>query len=304
MHEYVYNSINEKSIRKFHCLFSAFQLLNHGKRAGFCLSVYFDIFLYNLLLDMKPFQLCFIKTPLGITVRETDISQISQYKARRNDRIDNGNCPCCTTSKLMDGNVAEIAYSNGNVQENNGTQAGIVNAFHLDICHNAMNQKLHHPHQHRCNPKPDHIRQQDREHINDISKEHIREHGRELLSEVETEVCDAFEKVLTLQSSSISPPEIISSLVGIYQQYDDYLSVLLGEHGDTRFVSKMKAMIHPVAHQLFTTNSQSNIATALKEEFVLSAVLATVTKWYEMKQPISISELGRLVMNILQYGIL
>ena len=126
----------------------------------------------------------------------------------------------------------------------------------------------------------------------------------QLLSEVETEVCNAFEKVLTLQSSSISPPEIISSLVGIYQQYDDYLSVLLGEHGDTRFVSKMKAMIHPVAHQLFTTNSQSNIAAALKEEFVLSAVLATVTKWYEMKQPISISELGRLIMNILQYGIL
>ena len=125
----------------------------------------------------------------------------------------------------------------------------------------------------------------------------------QLLSEVETEICDAFEKALTLPSSAISPPEIISSLVGIYQQYGDYLSVLLGEHGDSRFVGKMKAMIHPVAHQLFIASSTSNIAAALKEEFVLSAVLATVTKWYEMKQPISISELGMLIMNVLQHGI-
>ena len=126
----------------------------------------------------------------------------------------------------------------------------------------------------------------------------------QLLSEVETEICDAFEAVLPLQSSAISPPELIRSFAAIYQQYGDYLSVLLGEHGDSRFLSKMKTIIHPVAHQLFTASSTSDIAAALKEEFVLSAVLATVTKWYEMKQPISISELGRLVMNILQYGIL
>ena len=125
----------------------------------------------------------------------------------------------------------------------------------------------------------------------------------QLLSQVETEICDAFEKALTLQSSAISPPELIRSFAAIYQQYGDYLSVLLGENGDFRFVNKMKAIIHPMAQQLFTANSTSNIAAALKEEFVLSAVLAIVTKWYEMKQPISVSELGMLIMNVLQNGI-
>ena len=125
----------------------------------------------------------------------------------------------------------------------------------------------------------------------------------QLLSDVETEICDAFEAALSLQSSAISPPELIRSFVAIYQQYGDYLSVLLGENGDFRFVNKMKAIIHPMAQQLFTANSTSNIAAALKEEFVLSAVLAIVTKWYEMKQPISVSELGMLIMNVLQNGI-
>ena len=125
----------------------------------------------------------------------------------------------------------------------------------------------------------------------------------QLLSQVEAEICDAFGAVLTLRSSAISPPEMIGSLAVIYQQYGDYLSVLLGEHGDSRFVRKMKTMIHPVAYQLFTASSSSDITAALKEEFLLSAVLATITKWYEMKQPISISELGTLIVDVLQHGI-
>ena len=125
----------------------------------------------------------------------------------------------------------------------------------------------------------------------------------QLLSQVETEICDAFGAALTEQALSASPTEIISSLAAVYQQYGDYLSVLLGEHGDSRFVVKMKAIIHPVAHQLFTESSESDIVATLKEEFVLSAVLATITKWYEMKRPIPISWLGILIMNALRYGL-
>ena len=125
----------------------------------------------------------------------------------------------------------------------------------------------------------------------------------QLLLEVESEICNAFGAALTGQSPSISPADIIGSFATVYQQYGNYLSVLLGEYGNSRFVGKMKAMIHPVAQQLFATSSESNIVAALKEEFVLSAVLATITKWYEMKQPIPISQLGMLIMNILQHGI-
>ena len=125
----------------------------------------------------------------------------------------------------------------------------------------------------------------------------------QLLTQVETKICDAFGDSFTQQALTASPAEIIGSLASVYQQYGEYLSVLLGKHGDHRFVVKMKAMIHPIAHQLFTAAADSNIFADLKEEFVLSAVLATVTKWYEMKQPISVTELSVLIRGILEHGI-
>ena len=125
----------------------------------------------------------------------------------------------------------------------------------------------------------------------------------QLLTQVETEICDAFGKALTRQALTAAPAEIVGSLAGVYQQYGDYLSVLLAKHGDYRFVSKMKAMIHPMACQLLTAASDSGVIAELKEEFVLSAVLATVTKWYEMKQPISADELSVLIGGILEQGI-
>lgn len=125
----------------------------------------------------------------------------------------------------------------------------------------------------------------------------------QLLTQVETEICDAFEEALTRQALTAPPAEMIGSLVDIYQQYGNYLSVLLGKHGDHRFVAKMKTIVHPAAHQLFTATSESNVAVELKEEFVLSAVLATITKWYEMRQPISAAQLGVLIKGILEHGI-
>ena len=44
------------------------------------------------------------------------------------------------------------------------------------------------------------------------------------------------------------------------------------------------------------------LLAAIEEEFLLSAVLATIAKWDEMKQPISISELGTLIVDVLQHG--
>lgn len=42
----------------------------------------------------------------------------------------------------------------------------------------------------------------------------------------------------------------------------------------------------------------------MKSLFALSAVLVGITKWYEMKQPISIDQMGLLLKDFLQKGIL
>lgn len=125
----------------------------------------------------------------------------------------------------------------------------------------------------------------------------------QLLYEVETEICDAFTKAIPQDSLVGIPTEIIESLAGVYQTYGNYLSVLLGSHGDLQFVSRMKEIIRPIATPIFLTTSKSPAIADLKMEFVMSAVLATVTKWYDMNQPITANQLGMEIKEILQFGI-
>lgn len=120
----------------------------------------------------------------------------------------------------------------------------------------------------------------------------------QLLYQVETEICDAFQAALSQISFPFSPLEIVGSFVMIYQQYGDYLSVLLGENGDVRFTKQMKVIVSPLAKRLLSTESDSEIITDLKTEFLLSAVLAVVTKWYDRKQPIPLSDLGELIKGM------
>lgn len=126
----------------------------------------------------------------------------------------------------------------------------------------------------------------------------------QLLHEVETEICDAFALAFPSTTDNIIPMEIIKSLAVVYQRYGYYLSVLLGKHGDSRFVNRMKSIIHPMAVHLFSLTSTSDAMTELKVEFALSAVLATVTKWYDMNQPISLEELGRFITGTFQNGLI
>lgn len=116
-----------------------------------------------------------------------------------------------------------------------------------------------------------------------------------LLYEVETEICNAFMKALPQDSLTVIPLEIIESLVGVYQKYGNYLSVLLGNHGVPRFVNRMKCIIRPMALQLFSSTSEASIVTELKVEFALSALLSTITKWYDMKQPVPVEHLSILL---------
>lgn len=123
----------------------------------------------------------------------------------------------------------------------------------------------------------------------------------QLLSQVEEEICNAFQGTL----HSCSPLEwssaIIESMAGVYDQYGKYISVLLGKNGDIRFGAKMKEMVAPIARQLFA--DESEVVTELKVEFVLSAVLAVITKWYEMEQPITAVRLGLMIKDILNVDI-
>lgn len=125
----------------------------------------------------------------------------------------------------------------------------------------------------------------------------------QLLDEVETEICGAFQSALQSCSPAGFSAEVMEALAEVYRRYGPYLKVLLGENGDFRFAGRMKALVYPVAAPLIMASADSKVAAELKMEFALSAVLAVVTKWYAMGQPVSALQLGKLIRDIFQRGL-
>ncbi len=119
----------------------------------------------------------------------------------------------------------------------------------------------------------------------------------DLLEQVETELYDEFRSVV---GGDASMPEMVMAMTGIYQRNGGYLSVLLGPHGDPGFTARVKELVSPMARERFSGPTAADPVTELRVEFVLSAVLATVTKWYELGQPISASELGALMLDLMR----
>lgn len=126
---------------------------------------------------------------------------------------------------------------------------------------------------------------------------------QQLLEQVEGEICEKYQAIWSQFSSAADIPRVISELTAVYDRYGPYLAALLGEHGDARFTVKIKAIIAPVAVKLLTISADPPAVAELKMEFALSAVLATITKWYAMGQPIPVQQLSHLLLGILQNGI-
>lgn len=121
----------------------------------------------------------------------------------------------------------------------------------------------------------------------------------QLLAQVEEEICAAFRVAIQPGQSALVHTEILPSLVRVYTQYGNPLSVLLGAQGDPRFVARMKKIMSPLAQQLLAEESDTPFIAALKVEMALSAVLAAVTKWYDEDKPIPMETLGEVVTNFL-----
>ena len=97
--------------------------------------------------------------------------------------------------------------------------------------------------------------------------------------------------------------DIIQKLANVYETKGDYWGTLLGENGDPYFAQKMKAIMHPALINAFGL-PEKDIHTACIFEFGLSALIGTLTYWYNNQREISSKELVRLMNSMLATGIL
>lgn len=124
----------------------------------------------------------------------------------------------------------------------------------------------------------------------------------DLLNQLEESLL-AFVKEKVLNSLAVEQnDDILQGLADVYESKGKYLWVLLGENGDPYFSKKLKAVMRPVLIKTFGM-SESDIHTAYIFEFGLSAILSTITHWYQSNKNIPSKELVFIIRSMLMNGV-
>lgn len=124
----------------------------------------------------------------------------------------------------------------------------------------------------------------------------------DLLNQLEDEVL-ARMKVGVLQSLSIpSNNNLVQILVDRYEAQGEYLRVLLGENGNPHFAKKMKAEMGLALTRWFGL-LENDSHTSYIMEFGLSAIMSTITHWYQNNKDLPFNELVVLTRSMLLNGV-
>ena len=97
--------------------------------------------------------------------------------------------------------------------------------------------------------------------------------------------------------------DITQKLASMYETKGDYFGTLLGENGDPYFSQKMKAVMRPALSNAFGL-PEKDIHTAYIFEFGLSALIGTLTYWYNNQREIPSKEMVKLTKSMLATGLL
>lgn len=95
--------------------------------------------------------------------------------------------------------------------------------------------------------------------------------------------------------------QVIKSIVEMYEKKGEYISMLLSEHGDPYFVGKFKAIMKPVMFSALSIDKDDSYASYMFE-FVISAILGTITYWYQYDRKIPLNDIITMMRSILTEG--
>jgi len=125
----------------------------------------------------------------------------------------------------------------------------------------------------------------------------------DLLNQLEDAVL-ARMKVEVLQSLSLqSNNNLVQILADRYEAQGEYLRVLLGENGNPHFAKKVKAEMGSALTRRFGL-PENDIHTSYIMEFGLSAIMSTITHWYQNGKNLPLNEFVVLVRSMLMNGVL
>ena len=124
----------------------------------------------------------------------------------------------------------------------------------------------------------------------------------DVLNQLEDEILGEMKErafqIYNVQSNN----DFIQIVTDLYAAQGEYLRVLLSENGDPRFIKKIKAELGSSLMRLFGL-PENDIHTTYILEFVLSAIMSTITHWYQSEKDPPSSEILILVRSMLINGV-
>lgn len=96
--------------------------------------------------------------------------------------------------------------------------------------------------------------------------------------------------------------DFIQIVTDLYATQGEYLRVLISENGNPRFVKKIKVELSSTLMRLFGL-PENDIHTTYILEFGVSAIMSTITHWYQSEKDPPSSEILILVRSMLMNGV-
>ena len=124
----------------------------------------------------------------------------------------------------------------------------------------------------------------------------------DVLNQLEESLLEYIQESVANSLAVAQNDDFVSGMADLYESRGKYLSVLLGENGDPYFAKKLKAVMRPVLMETFGL-SESDTHSSYIFEFGISAIIASITHWYQSNKNLPSKELVSLIRSMLTTGV-
>jgi len=126
----------------------------------------------------------------------------------------------------------------------------------------------------------------------------------DVLEQIEKSIIPTLEQIppISIQSKMHGMP--MDSFVELFQKNKKYYLVLLGDHGDPGFASRLKNSLKPLILNEFSNKSRENqIELDYVMEYTLSAMIGIMSYWFSQKKKLPNEQLMNLINKLMEEGV-
>lgn len=125
----------------------------------------------------------------------------------------------------------------------------------------------------------------------------------DVLEQIERSLMPTMVTLPPIQPDPAAVPASLYAFVQLYVENSKYYTVLLGDHGDAAFQSRLKNSIKPVLVQALSNRSRADrFELDFTLEFVLAGMIGVLGHWFRQENPPQVERLVELMYSLMQEG--